>query len=259
MKIEVLVSTLNKDPKNLIDLMNIQTDAIIICQCNKFGYEEIYREDSLIRIFYFNERGIGLSRNNALMRARGDILLFADDDEILENNYESIIVSEFINQKADMLVFNINSNSEDRKIYNIKSNRKIHIFNCLRYGAVRMAIKKEVLLKNNVHFSLLYGGGAKYGSGEDSIFIYECVKKRIKIYSSPKIIATVDFGNSSWFNGYNEKYFFDKGSLMYSLHKNFAILFIQLFLIRHRYMFQNIGLKKAYKNMILGYLDIKKK
>ena len=28
-----------------------------------------------------NERGVGLSRNNALMRASGDILLFLDDDE----------------------------------------------------------------------------------------------------------------------------------------------------------------------------------
>ncbi len=259
MKIEVLLSTLNKNPKKLIDSMNIQTDAIIICQCDKFGYEEIYKNNNLIKIFYFNERGIGLSRNNALMRATGDILLFADDDEIFENDYKSIIEAEFNKRNADMMFFNINSNTKDRKVYEIKSYKKIHKFNCLRYGAVRIAIKKEVMLKNNIHFSLLYGGGTRYGSGEDSIFIYDCIKKGVKIYSSPKIIASVDFSDSSWFSGYNDKYFFDKGSLMYSLHKRFAILFILLFLIRHQYMYQNIGLKNAYKNMILGYLDIKQK
>ena len=39
----------------------------------------------------FTERGVGLSRNNALMRASADICLFADDDIIYENNYKEIL------------------------------------------------------------------------------------------------------------------------------------------------------------------------
>ena len=31
-----------------------------------------------------NERGVGLSRNDAFMRVSGDILLFIDDDEVVK-------------------------------------------------------------------------------------------------------------------------------------------------------------------------------
>lgn len=35
MTVQVLVSTINPNPKELIEKMNIQTDAIIVCQCKK--------------------------------------------------------------------------------------------------------------------------------------------------------------------------------------------------------------------------------
>ena len=73
MKIQVLASIM-MEPKNsikdIINRMNIQTDAIIINQCNENFIEE-YKMDnsSVIKMLSFNERGVGLSRNNALMRA----------------------------------------------------------------------------------------------------------------------------------------------------------------------------------------------
>lgn len=89
MKVEVLVATVNcTDIKKLIKKMNIQTDAIIANQCDHIGYEEIKYNNSSIKVYSFPERGVGLNRNNALMRASGDIVLFADDDEALVDKYE---------------------------------------------------------------------------------------------------------------------------------------------------------------------------
>ena len=258
MKLEVLISTLNDNPKSLIKKMNIQTDAIIVCQCDRFGYEEVIKNKNKIRIYYFAERGVGLSRNKALLGANADIVLCADDDEILKNNYEQKIIEAFKkNDKADMIVFNIEAKNSNRIIYNIKKNKRIHKYNCLRYGAVRMAFKLNKVRKANISITLLCGGGSQYGSGEDSLFIYDFLNKGLKVYSMPLTIATVDFSESSWFKGYDEKYFFDKGVLLYLLHGKFVIFFIFIYLIRHRYMYQKLGIKKSFHNMKKGYLEIK--
>lgn len=258
MTLEVLVSTVNSNPKELIKKMNINSDAIIINQCDKNGYEEITLGDNLIRVYNFNERGIGLSRNNALMRAKADIVLFADDDEVLEEGYKEIIINEFEkNKKADMFVFNIKSNNGTRTAYDIKKCQKLHKFNSLKYGAVRFAVKLRKIRNNNVNFSLLFGGGAKYGSGEDSIFIYDCLKNKFNIYTSSKVICTVDFSESSWFSGYNEKYYIDKGALFYSLHKSFALLFSIIYLLRHRTETTDITLSKRIEYFKKGIHDMK--
>lgn len=235
MKVEVLVSTVNCDPRELIKKMNIQTDAIIINQCDKNEYEEIMIKDYMIKVYSFNERGVGLSRNTALMRASGDIVLFADDDEVLEDNYSNKIILEFeLNKKNDFIIFSVGSFGGERKAQIINKSKKIHFYNCLRYGAVRFAVRREFLIKNNITFSLLFGGGAKYGSGEDSIFMYDCLKNKAKIITSPVKIADVDFSESSWFKGYNQKYYFDKGALFYHLNHKFPYFLSVMYILKHR-------------------------
>ena len=75
MKIEVLASVMNKSNHDILKQMNLKTDAIIINQSNCFNYEEIMYNNNNIRFISFNEKGVGLSRNNALMRSM-QILLF---------------------------------------------------------------------------------------------------------------------------------------------------------------------------------------
>ena len=257
MTLQVLISTVNANVKSLIKKMNINSEAIIINQCDKNDYEEINYKGHLIKVFSFKERGIGLSRNNALMRATADIVLFADDDEVFVDNYEKIILDEFKkNKKADMLVFNINAVSKERKIYKIKKPARIHKYNSLRYGAVRFAVKLSSLRKKNILFSLLFGGGCRYGSGEDSIFIYDCLKKKMRVYSSPLVIADVDMSTSSWFDGYNKKFFHDKGALFYALHNNFAPIFMIIFLIRHK-NYGNLSFYSCLSQMKKGYKNIR--
>lgn len=258
MKVEVLVSTVNANIKELIKNMNIQTDAIIINQCDTHSYEEIKHKNRLIKVYNFKERGLGLSRNNAIMRAKGDIVLFADDDEVFKDGYEKNIVREFEkNEKADMIVFNIDAKNLNRKVSVIKERKRVRKHNCLRYGSVRMAFKLNKIKKKNILITLICGAGTKYGSGEDSIFIYDCLKSGLKVYSSPYSIAMVDFQESSWFNGYDKKYFKDKGVLMYLLHGKFAYLFILIFLFRHKYMYEKIGFKTSFSSMLEGYREIK--
>ena len=163
MKVQVLASVMNQENMEIVKRMNIKTEAIIINQCNENSYDETFVNDRKIRMFSFEERGVGLSRNNALIRATEDILIFADEDETFVDNYEQIILKQFeIYKDADMILFNVPSKNPDRPIYHIKDNSRVKWYNCLRYGAVKIAVKREIIQKNNLYFSLLFGGGAKY-------------------------------------------------------------------------------------------------
>ena len=89
-KLQILVSTMNQDDKSLIKRMNIHSDAIIINQTDSFSKETWNENGNNFEWYNLEERGVGLSRNNALLRATGNILLFADDDVRYIDNYEKI-------------------------------------------------------------------------------------------------------------------------------------------------------------------------
>lgn len=258
MSLQVLVATMNQNDYGLIETMNINSDAIIINQSNRNEFEKVDYNGNKINFLSLNERGVGLSRNNALMRATSDICLFADDDVTYIDCYDKIIISSFKeNPNADVILFNVPSNNPDRPTYTIDKYSRVRWYNCQRYGAVKIAARTVKLKQANIYFSLLFGGGAKYSSGEDSLFISDCIRKGLKVYANPEIIGYVDQQSSSWFEGYTDKYFFDKGVFYACLSKRWAKLIILQDILRHNKKWKDqISISKAYKLMQQGLLEI---
>ena len=244
MELEVLLSVMNLNKQDL-PKMNITSNCIVINQCKYSSYEE-YKN---FKIYSYNEIGLSKSRNHALSLAKGDILLFCDDDVIYNKDYEIIIKNEFKKQQnADIIVFNLES--PNRKIRINKKNRKVHFYNCLRYGTYRIAIKKSAI--NNIIFDERFGAGAKYLSGEEGLFLYECLSNKLKIYASDKFIGRVEQTKSTWFDGYNYKYFFDRGALYYAIGKNLYLLIGLYCLFRNKESYKKIGILNAIKYIIEG-------
>lgn len=260
MRVQVLASVMNQS-LDIVDKMNISSDAIIINQCSQFELQKLVKGERNISIYSFSERGVGLSRNNALIHASEDILLFADDDLVYNNTYETQIIREFEEHPdADMIFFNVPSLNCKRPSFMVKKFSRVHWFNCLRYGTIRIAVKRLSIHSRNITFSLLFGGGAYYGSGEDTLFIHECLKKGLKIYTSPEIIGYVEQKTSSWFRGYNEKYFYDKGALFYSISPLLFRLYCLQYCIRKYSIYSSdIKFGNAYRCMMAGSKDIKRK
>lgn len=240
MKVQVLASIMNEPPNALeqvVKRMHIASDAIIINQCERNDVEEYTLDDTYkIKMLSFQEKGVGLSRNNALMRANADIVIFADNDVVYVDDYVHMVQKEFEKQKdADMIVFrvpNIENKAKEKELS--EKNTRVRIYNCLKYGAVRFAVKRESINKKNIYFSLLFGGGAIYGSGEDSIFITECIRKGLKVYHSNKILGYLMPNESTWFKGYDEKFFIDKGALFQCLFSSLSSLMSLQFIMRHK-------------------------
>lgn len=255
MKLQVLVSAMHADAKELTEKMQLQTEAIIVNQCDGYGTDSFFVRDDVghmqeIKVFSFCERGIGLSRNNALLRASGDISLFADDDIIYENGYGNKITEEFAaHPKADVILFNVSVNEKRRTYFNTDFHR-VRWYNCGRYPAYSIAIKTEKMHAANLTYSLLFGGGAKYSNGEDSLFLSDCLKAGLKVYASPVLIGREEEreSGSTWFFGYNRKFFFDRGVLYHYLYGRMAGIWGLRFVLKQRaVMGEKITLKQAYR------------
>ena len=246
MKLEILLSVMNLETKDL-DKMNIIGKCTVIDQCNK-NYIQEYKN---FNIYGYNEIGLSNSRNRGLEHVTEDIIILCDDDVIYNKDYEKTILYEFEkNPKADIIIFNIDS--PNRKMKMNKKNKRLHIYNVLRYSSQRIAFRKNRIEECGIKFNTVFGAGSKYTSGEDTLFLVQSLKYKLKIYSSTKNIGIVENNTSTWFSGYNEKYFFDKGALYTAINKNFRFLLIIQYLVRHKDTLKNIGFKNALKQMFEG-------
>lgn len=233
MKIEVLLATMNQKDYSIINKMNIKTDAIVGNQCDVNKIEEIEVNGNKVLWLSFAERGVGLNRNNALMRSKADVCILADDDLIYVDNYKNVVENAFTKYKdADVIIFNIYENPVTR--YVIKNSFRVKWYNFMRFGAARIAFKRKSITHNNIFFNLHFGGGCEYGSGEDTIFLHNCLKAGLKIIAVPDYIATLKNDRAStWFNGYNDKYFYDKGALFACMYGRKAWILCFVFLLKH--------------------------
>ena len=261
MTIQTLVSCVNQDMNTIAEKMNLQTDAIVINQCEENAYQEYMYHGNLIQCYSFCERGVGLSRNNALLRASADLILFSDEDIVYEDGYsEKIKVAFEDNPDKDFLLFNFEVD-ESRQTYHIEKETKISLFNSGRYPTYSFALRRESVIKNNITFSLLFGGGAKYSNGEDSLFIKDCLKAGMKIKAMPVNLGREIHRPSTWFHGYTEKFFYDRGVLYVYLYGMMAKPFAMRFMLKHKSKLKNtpesISYKKAVDAIMRGIDDTK--
>lgn len=233
MKLQVMISTMYMRD-NLLNEMNINSDVLIINQCDEVNYKKKDFKNNKVEIYSFNERGLSRSRNNALLRCTGDIVCIADDDVVYSDTYKQDILDEFDKHpEADVIIFNVSTINGPRNAKEIKTFKRVGKRESREYGSVHIAMKRDKLVMSNVYFNILFGSGAKYSSGEDTIFIKELIEHKLRVYKSPIKIAEVDMTDSTWFKGYNEKYFFDKGALIGATYPEISYFLVVLQALRN--------------------------
>ena len=256
MRLEIILSVMNLDKKEL-DKKNITSKCTVINQTNKSGHIKYKNFD----IYSYKEKGASNSRNRGLENATEDILILCDDDVVYNKDYEKIILREFKNNKdADVIIFNMHSPNRKKRV--IKKNKRLHIYNSLHYASSNIAFRRKSI--GNIRFDPMFGPNGVFGhaGGDDTTFVVNCLKKKLKIYSNINFLGTMYHDKSTWFKEYDENYFYDKGALFTNISRVLRIpLFLQ-FLLRHRDFLKNVNFFKAFKLMIKGsndYLEMIKK
>ena len=216
MELEVLVATVGQEDCTLAEKMNIQTAAVIANQCDRWGYTE--SADGRVRMISTKTKGVGINRNLTLQLAKADVLLFADDDITYYDGMVEGVLDAFRQfPDADVIFFGMDM-TRNGEIFDKRRNkaRRTHLWNSLRYGAARMAVRRSAFVKNRLAFSTLFGGGCVYGSGEDTILIRDCFRKGLRVYSSDYVLGKCAKDTSSWFAGYNDTFYYDWGAMVAS-------------------------------------------
>ena len=225
-KVEVLVTTMYEVDFNKYTQMNLQTDAVLANQTDKNAYAETEIRGCCVKLVSTDTRGVSRNRNLALMHASpdADYLLFTDDDLVFVDGYERLVLGEFEKHpEAEAIKFNIHNLSATRKI----NMRRIARFekatrrNMSASGVWGLAVRQDVLKKYSLHFHENFGSGMNY-CGEDTIFLMQMLSKKVKFYRSPVDIAGIDQTESSWFRGFDERYFTVAGTVLGTLYPRLA-------------------------------------
>lgn len=216
MKLEVLVATMRQTDFSLAEKMNLCQNAVIANQCGQWGYDEHQKDGCRIRMVSSDTKGVGINRNLAIQLAEADILLFGDDDVTYYDGTLQGVVDAFRElPDADVIFFGLDY-TRNGEIFERRRNpvKRLHLWNCLRFGAARMAIRREAVKKKRLAFSTLFGGGCPYSSGEDTLFITDAVRAGLRVYSHSYVLGKCAKDSSSWFSGFHDKYFYDWGALL---------------------------------------------
>lgn len=256
MNIEVLVSTMDQIDHGLLERMNIQTDAVVVNQCDRNGLERFEFKGHSITWVDTTQRGLSRSRNMALSYASGDICLLADDDIVYLDGFYNDVIKAYSDQKnADIITFNFQAKNA-RSSRKPRTDRRAPFYRS--YSSVSLSFKRIKVLKKGLSFNQLLGAGSDYGDGEESLFLIESRKKGLKIYENHAYICIVDFGTSSWFKGYDEKFYFNKGVYLGMAYGKLAELYM-LYFIRQGKKASELPVEtiveqlrkgiKAYRNM----------
>jgi glycosyltransferase involved in cell wall biosynthesis len=251
-----------KNKNEIIELlkdMNIQSDCVVVNQCDKDSTECITYKDYYITIVYSTDRGLSRSRNLALQNADADIVVIADDDMRYVDEYPQIILRAYESHAYDdILTFKVKNDkkyfSQEKKLNKILIQKVSSVEITMRLNAVKY-----------IKFNDLFGTGSEYFQcGEESIFLKDCInsKKHIK-YMPIKMASLLDNRPSTWFMGYDRKRLVDLGAVYYELSHFGCIIFIFRFVVqRHGLYKKNMDIVHAVYYMIYGvikYINIKKR
>jgi glycosyltransferase involved in cell wall biosynthesis len=205
---------MDKTDRTLPEQMNLGTDALIGNQCGRDGQETSEHHGHTVRWLLSSRRGVGQNRNDLLEAAKGDICVLADDDVVYADGVFDRVREAFeTNPKADVIIFGMDLTKDGQTIRCVRPKvGRLRRWNCLRYGTYCVAIRRERVMQKGIRFSEWFGGGCLYGAGEDSLFFLDCLRWGLRIYGSSVVLGTCAKDKSSWFKGYNQKYYYDKGA-----------------------------------------------
>ena len=190
----------------------------------------------------------------AIDKAKSDICLFADDDIVYENDYDSIILNAFnLNPSADIITFKMNDlKGNSFKDYPIikKHNKKSLSF----VNSVVIAFRRDSIISNKVLFDENFGLGSIFQTADEYVFLRNALKLNLNIVFHNEVILSHPI-NSSGKDVASDRILFAKGALFYKYYN--ILSFIKL--IHYLYLmfkFKYISLGQIFNKYFVGVKGI---
>lgn len=240
-QITICMTTLNKTEDEIKELVvnnNLQGNVIVGCQ----GSDEERESKSVfgnikLTVYFQTSLGTSKNRNYLLDKVKTKYCIFLDDDILfLDNDFELLKKEAAKYENFDLLFFNL-SYKDKRKVKHFKE-RRFRWLDARSFGINSVLFNVNFLKQNEILFNEKIGPGCEISSGEDGQFAMEVAKKSEDCYFATDTIIEISYDNgSSWFNGYDKKYFKNVGYTYSMCYGPFADLFGIYTIIKHRKSF----------------------
>lgn len=258
--IEVLISTMNlTDEKNLIKKMNISGKSIIINQITKdIKIRNI--DEKNYKLLSYKEKGLSKSRNKAIMNSSADICAIADDDLKYEDNYEEIIKNAYKKYPdADIIAFFVDNEDKSNIMIKYKEGR-VGFLKSMKIQSSQITLKRNSIIDNNIKFDEKFGAGSDNYWGEENIFLFDCLRKGLKIYYIPQKLTTFRANaGTTWDKKPSIENSRIRGKIFYRMSRRFYPILIVQFAIRKRKLVgKYVSFLDDVKYMFKGAFECKK-
>ena len=252
MKLQVLLSAMFLEGYEYINSLHISGNCLVVNQCDRESYDDIIEETRAVRYIETMERGLSKSRNMAIQNADAEVCILCDNDVEYVEGYEQLICDAFERHpEADLIVFYIKRKEKPQPNY--PTERRMNYLSVLKIFSPEIAFRREAVLKAGIQFDEMFGAGAKYYLGEENIFLCDCLRAGLKIQYMPVQIATLKETESTWFRGYEDRFFLSRGANYCAMSKRYSLLLILQFAVRktHEYH-KDQKMLQAIKLMLRG-------
>ncbi len=251
MKFEILLSCMHQTNTEIVEKSNIKGNVTVINQCDHQDYQEFQTANGIARFYSVTDRGLTKSRNLAIEKSDAAICLLCDDDEIFVDGYEKRVIDSYESLKdADVIIFKMvnRPSSFSDKIQRLKFPK------IMKVSSWQISFRRESLIEKGICFDILLGAGTGNGGEEELKFLLDCQRAGLVIYYVPIEIASVAQAESTWFNGFDEKFFVNRGATTrYILGYFLSSLYAVYYVIRKRSMYiKDISTLSAFRAIFKG-------
>ena len=254
---------------------NFLIKVIIIHQSNSINLFPDFLRNKNIIYKNIRKQNLSIAKNIGLKLAKSNNISFLDDDVLIKNNYFVNCIKFYKTKKCDLMFSKIIQKKSFKPLSKNMGNndKKINFFNssCCLSSSMWIFLKN----KKKLFFDEKFGLGAKYGSGEETDFIFKYLKKDKAVYYSGKssIYHPEEFSDQNNLSKISDKFYsygigqgalykknidFSKRILIYlfiiSLFKSFIAILVYIFFLKKNNIVKYYSL---FKGKIFGYLNYK--
>lgn len=235
MTLEILMSCMHQGDDKLIHKSGLTGDVTVINQCDREEKCEFPTSGGRAKMYCTTQRGLTRSRNMAIEKSCADICMLCDDDEIFVVDYEEKILKAYEDlPQADVVIFKM----INRPASFPDQIMKLKFPKIMKVSSWQISFRRERLLKSGVRFDELLGAGTGNGAEEELKFLLDCQRAGLRIFYVPTQIASVGQTESTWFEGFTEQFFINRGATTrYILGWPLAALYAVYYVIRKKSMY----------------------
>ncbi|HEL2383759.1 TPA: glycosyltransferase family 2 protein [Streptococcus suis] len=145
----------------------------------------IAKSDSKVRVINKKNEGVAVTRNFAVLEAKGKYILFMDNDDFIDSDYIEKFYNAISGKKLDVVVGGYRRVSEEKTLFEV-SLKKDSWSKYTTISPWAKIYRKDFIIDNELQF-------LDYIIGEDVYF-------NLQVYSLTKKISTIDYVGYNWFD-----------------------------------------------------------